>query len=687
MLRMPVRSRPLTRALAARDLSCRPVLMLNLCVLAAAVALGVWAYGGLLEGKGDDLRNLNPAAHPTEWHYLKMLYTTWGQVGFGGLMVPWRLVVRIFGIGPDVFPWWFFAGLNAGLNVLAVVHFVIAGKVLMRHGRSWALGLCTFTAALWILNPVSFATTVGIPVVFFSAYTLPLYLVSLFSLGFATAGSPLPRSRLIQLVAVYLLVSLNEATFMLSLPVLVLALTVVKAHRGARPLADFIRMILPWTAASAAAAFFVWTTPGFHYRAPLLGFAVPSGTSVWAAVPGWYGDSVRMIYGALFLDRIAYPVVLHSGLLSALCAGLLMTFLRTWWRRESRRDAGVLRLLDANVLALGYLLAAHAAMSTMLFTPYFPEYTKAYPALLVALGIGSSMVWAIRVIGTLAVTGAGTERAAVPFAVAAAFVVVSASVWLGLQSSARVVDAYRQELRTSRTLGQARHQARAVYQDTGQRNYNLSHCPPRLEAYDGATLTPDYFTWQGLPALSVIQEGAGNSSALPQSSDAHRIQCEAPVLIPWNWGGVASASASPVRVTSYVAADGTGVEQHDFFVPETAKSCTASGSYNPNASASALYRNAFKSELLFSTSYSYAVSPPGVARSMVVLPQGHAKGIVNPAITISVGYVAPDGQLTSELPLDAFRKGAGEPPVVRVSLEGLHASWLTLHTSVRFECQ
>ena len=237
-------SRPLVAWRAWRQ----PLVVLNICVIAAGMVLAALAYRGI-EGQGDDLSNLNPAAHPTEWHYLKMLYTEWGQVGFGVLMVPLRLFVRLFGAGPDAFPWWCFAGVNAALNILSVVHFVLAGRALVGYSRSWTIALTAFLSGVWLINLVSFSTTLGIPVVFFAAYTLPLYLLSLVALGFATAAVSATHSRMKVLAALYLLISLNEATFMLSLPVLISAFTVVKARRAARPVEAFARMIVIWAAA------------------------------------------------------------------------------------------------------------------------------------------------------------------------------------------------------------------------------------------------------------------------------------------------------------------------------------------------------------------------------------------------------------------------------------------------------
>jgi hypothetical protein len=657
-----------------------PLAVLNISVMTASLLLVAFVYRGI-EGQGDDLGNLNPAAHPTEWHYLKMLYTQWGQVGFGVLMVPLRLFVRVFGVGPDAFPWWCFAGLNAALNVLSAIHFVLAGRALVGYSRSSTVGLTAFLAGIWLFNPVSFSTTVGIPVVFFAAYTLPLYMISLVALGFATAPTRAARSRIVVLSAVYLLISLNEATFMLSLPVLISAFTIVRARRAARPVQAFAGMIFIWAIASAAAATFVWTTPGFHLRAPLLGFAVPSGTTLWDRIPAWYVESVRTMYGALAGGDVSGAVLLHTILLACLCTALILQVVsKNWWRRAHANSGW---LVDGNILALGYLIAAHAATSTLLFTPYFPEYTKAYPVLLIALGIGTTIVWVADLIESLGALG----KASPARPVGAAILLVCVGVWTGVRAWPDVVHAYREELRASATLRQARQDIVMLYRDTGQATYTLSHCPPRLEAYGGAALSTDYFTWRGLPALSAMQEGKGDPTALSQRPASTRVMCAAPVLVPWRWSGVPASSPAAVRVFSFIAADGSGVETHDFLASESPRSCTVSGSYNPNVGGSALYRNVFEYRVFFSTGYSYALSPPSVARLVTVVANGHAVSPVNPSVSIAVGYAGVGNEVTAEIPLDPVGARDGVPALLRVSLRGLFPGYLTANTSVRLACE
>jgi hypothetical protein len=668
-----------SRPLVAWRVWRQPLVVLNICVMAAGVVLAAFAYRGI-EGQGDDLRNLNPAAHPTEWHYLKTLYTQWGQVGFGVLMVPVRLFVRLFRSGPDAFPWWCFTGLNAALNILSVAHFVLAGRALVGYGRSWTLGLTAFLSGIWLINPVSFSTTVGIPVVFFGAFTLPLYMVSLVALGFATDAVSAARSSMMRLAGLYLLVSLNEATFMLSLPVLIGAFTVVKARRAARPVEAFARMIVVWAAASAAAAIFVWTTPGFHRRAPLLGFAVPSGTTLWDKIPAWYVESARTLYRALAGEDVAGAVLLHTMLFASLCTGVILHVLSKKWWRATHASSGW--LFDANIVALGYLIAAHAATSTMLFTPYFPEYTKAYPALLIALSIGTTIVWVAGIAESLGSKGTAIR----PARAGPAILLVCAGLWAGARSWPDVADAYREELLASATLRQARQDIGTLYRTTSQRTYTLSHCPPRLEAYGGTTLTPHYFTWRGLPALSVMQEGKGDPTELSGRPVSTRVLCVAPVLTPWTWSGVPAFSRVAVRVFSYIAADGSGVENHDFLAPDPPRSCTVWGSYNPNVGGSALYRNVFDYRVLFSTTYSYALSPPSPARLVTVVANGHAISPVNPAVSVAVGYAGANDELTAEVPLDASGARNGGPALLRVSVRGLFPGWLTAYTSVRLEC-
>jgi hypothetical protein len=162
--------------------------------------------------------------------------------------------------------------------------------------------------------------------------------------------------------------------------------------------------------------------------------------------------------------------------------------------------------------------------------------------------------------------------------------------------------------------------------------------------------------------------------------------CAAPVVIPRTWKGSPAFSPRPVRIFSYIAADGSGVENHDFLAPEPPRSCTISGSYNPNVAASALYRNEFEYRVFFNTEYPPVGSPQSPSRLLTIVAEDHGDSSINPHASIDVGYVATNGELSAQVPLHESSARDDVPVLLRVSVRGLFPGWLTAYTSMHLKC-
>ncbi len=680
-----------------------PVLSLNLLLLLSCLMIGTRLYAGKLVGQGDDVVILNPLAYSSEWEFLRFLYLNWGGVGAAVLVVPWRILIRVFQVSPDLFPWWLFASLNLFLIIVTPINLIMAGRALLRQHWATSLLLLGFIYAVWVTSPIVYQTTIGIPFSATSVCTLPPYLISLGVLLLSKTTFKLGHRESWVLAFLYSVVAVNESHFMLSLPIVFGTITLIKLISQRKPFSEGVKILGFLAIFSVLAALFAWTTPGFHKRGLLLQFAIPDLATIWHKFPDWYMQGVRLGYSTLF-PGFASSHLFHTAVLLILLLGLIVTGIIIYRNRRSRLNPGepIFNVLSLNLLSLGFISAFHVSMATLLFTQYFPDRTRAYPALLLAVGLGSGILWLVQA-SHLSMrqerrqrfTSVKSFRADVSTVSPNHSVLIMACIGLAVigwnitvPNLVNIVNGYRAEVISSQVIHDMRQQIINMYSRTGQTNYRLSGCPEYMEFDHGGSFrfSPDYFEWRGYPTISTVREGVGDTIKYLGNKAWTRLECNVPPLFPSKWLDSSMYTSAPVRTVMSVMTDKGGVEDFDFWVSKDTNFCTLTGVYHPSIGSSALYNDAFEYRLLFGTTYSRAVSPPAISRVMEVHPVGYLKGF-RPNVTVTIGFLDGDGQMIPAVAMDAFGGERSTQPLLRVSIAHLDPAYLYGSSSVALDCR
>lgn len=660
-------------------LTRHPLLVQNAACLIVCLLAGYWLYGGRLAGQGDDLANLNPVSWPNEWAFLKWKYLNWGPFGSAISQAPWRLLVRAFDFTPDTFPWWLPTSLSTFFLVATPVNLIAAASAALgwRMFRSSALFIVLSVLAVWTLNDTTFGLTLGPQTTFLSGYTFNFYLVSLVALLLSGPSVSTSYKTWPVLAICYLLPSIGTAIFMFALLPLSVTFITVAAVRQGRPFLGWLKGVACCFALTVIAIGFMRTAPGLQKRMPLLGSTGSRDPrAVLARVPEWYADTVDRAYHTLFGGVMPYPMLLHGGVLLILLAALaclLVGYYGTGARGIGDPVPRCRSLLLLNLMAIGFAIAFHASMTSLLISPYFPSYSTSFSALLLAAALALTVV----LVSELAVPTLLSARVVRILAFVSLPVMALCVTWPHVN---RIANTYRYEVWLSGVRSGLQRAVVEDHQRTGQSLYRLVDCPPSLEFGVASPLVlRDYFSWRGLPSVATVHEGSGDAAAAPATATATALTCPVPPLYPW--GSSEPFTAEPVRTTMHVTSALGGVEVRDFWVSERVKSCTLVGSYNPNVSASAAYRESFHYHLAFGVGHN------GRAIARIVQPVRVA-GVAwhGTQEKVSIAFVTNGGELSTYAALEEYQRPQTERPLLRVSIIGLHPSWLTSYSTVRLDC-
>jgi hypothetical protein len=642
----------------------------NGAIAVGCLLAGFMLYSGRLTAIGDDAVNMNPASWTTPWGFLRSVYTGSGQMSSAVFILPWRMAVRALSIGPDRFAWWFPASLNMAFGICACYNVVLAGRRTRAFSGAAAAFMFVVAALCWIANPTVVRSSMVLPVTLLVTYTFPLYLTSLLVLLLSRIDAA-PGWRVYCAAGIYVLVSLNTTTFMLSVPVLAAGILIARAIVGDLRWRACAVLVSGAALLSVTSALFIWSSPGFQQRFKVLQGGGGPRQTLAAVIPEWYLTSPERIYRTL--DWPWSPIA-HTVWVVALLGGLAWAAaaLVARWRRGA--DAGPPPAsIAVNLFALALLATFHASLGSLLFVGYFPDYTQTYPAFLLVLAFGATLVWLSRL-----VDGSATRLASL--------VVLGALVWsIGATNLEGSVNTYRGELRSAHTLRQLRKRIVGLAGSTPARAFRVTRCPVPAEPYVLYGISPGYFAWLGMADVKIMQDGAGDPAVDRKDAPAWTmVPCEVPPLLPWRLAPV--HDFVPVRTVAYYTASDVGSWDTDFWVPPTTVTCRVTGSYNPSVKSSPHYRDSFVIDLIFGTAWNPA-SNMAMGRVVDVRPVGHLKALYDTP-TVTVGFSIGDAPPTRNVPLEAFGAPAiADRPFLRVTISTLDgAGYLMATSAVRLTC-
>jgi hypothetical protein len=361
------------------------VVSANLFLFVLCILVGVVAYGGKLHGGGDDMNNLAATVgNGSSLEYIKWYYLNWGQTGIVALIVPIQAAIKLFHLTPDGFPWWFFASINAFCYLAAGYMLVMGGRRLLKYEWHESLFLLSFIYGVW-LTPIVYNSTIDIPVTFFVAFTLPVYILAVAIYLFSADSFGKSRKDWLVIGVIYTLLSTNTETFLLSIPVVFTGMILIRAFQEKHGLIKIFGNIGFFAALSVLSIIFIWTQPGFHARPLSLDFHVPSFLETFQ----WYTRVLEEFGFSILLENHYQLTQLVRYLIPFLLA-VIVFGLWLWRKRDIQMNSHpqIILLLSKAIWALILILGFLFCMVPLLFTGYYPSYVIAYPIMLMAGCLG-----------------------------------------------------------------------------------------------------------------------------------------------------------------------------------------------------------------------------------------------------------------------------------------------------------
>lgn len=702
------------------------VFILNVTLFLVCLGVGYWLYADRVAGAGDDWKFFNPNGWPSEWAFLRNLYlNVGGRVGSYLILMLFRLL-SFFYFTPDSFPWWVLYSVSLFCTLAMPLNLVAAGQRLTNSRWIVSLFLLAWIYLVWATNFTVFGVTLLAVTV---SGRWPLYMLSL---GIWLLSTP-PSSRVQWLrwgglSLLYLIASLSIEQILTSIPVLFAAVSLIKGVRQRKPPSGWIWQIGLWAGLSVIALLIYLASPGQLNRsstAPQLMFDL----SLWQKILNWYKETVKAGYDTLFTGSVSYSVYLNSLILILLILALGIVSLASY--RARQRDLANQQLLDdlfsLNLLALTFMVAFISSLVHLFFSPYFPWYARMYPALLLAVGLGFSLLLLVRLVNPAmqqelleALTGLpslnddykGSVQISDPIINLLSIFLLSILLFnITMPNLERNINIYRREVWLTAIRRQAYQTIVNTHYASGQVNFRLSRCPPGLESTWGLV---GYFDWRGYPELSVILDGDGDTQSALGEKNWDTVECVVPPLypwkwannnidatsaetetrevdtlgtflaFPWRWSGNTKTTPPLVRSVVYYDAEGQGAWDYDFWVPEGVTHCTLIGAYNPNAGGHVRYQETFEYRVIFGNGWNHVNQWP------MRLIESYPVGSVHWSdATVSINYFH-DNQLVNQVPLMAFGYEPQERPLVRISIKdvgtGWLAGWMTAYSDVRMNC-
>ena len=364
----------------------KSVFKVNAILFFVFILFGAVIYKDKIHGGSDDMSNISGlVGNGSILEYVKWYYLNWGQTGIVVLIASVQFIVKLFHITPEGFPWWFFVSINIFCYVAAVYMIVMGGKRLLKYEWQEALFLLFFIYGFWF-TPVVYKSTISMmPVTLFFAFELPTYLLTIAMYLFSANTFGRNKKDWLIFGFIYLFLSFNTETFLMTTPVLFTGIVIVRAFQERFVLSKIPRYIGVFAVLSLVSVVFTWTQPGYHLRQLNLDFHVPS----FLEVSHWYLYVVQNFEFVSIVEN--FPNLAYFILFLPLFF-LLIIILGLWILDKCNVQVNslsqirllLLRSMWSLVLMLGFLFC----MIPLLFTDYYPYYLTVYPTLLTSVALG-----------------------------------------------------------------------------------------------------------------------------------------------------------------------------------------------------------------------------------------------------------------------------------------------------------
>jgi hypothetical protein len=469
-----------------------------------------------------------------------------------------QFFVKLLSVSPEKFPWWFFASVNIYCYVMAVYMIIMGGCRLLGCRWQETLFIMVFVYGLW-LTPNLYKSTISMmPVTLFICFEFPTYLLAVAIYWFSSDAFGKNKKDWLMFGVIYLVLSLNTETFLMSIPVLFTGIIVVHAIQERYSIGKTIGQVGYLFVLSLVSVVFTWTQPGYHLRPLNIDFHIPSFLEVFR----WYLRVMR--------DYGFSPIVEHLPGLARYIRFLPLFFvaiviLGLWAQRKNNFQANSLfqikLLLLRSVWALTLMVGFLFCMIPLLFTDYYPYYVTIYPTLLMSIALAGGggllvqlfMPETIRDLlkfsgksGSLGVAISLDEKTrdvaffsahfepgeelqlfsknwrlinhsfylSVVKWIGASVILLSLFAFITIPSFKEIERLYRVELIVSAIRADFQEKIVSVYYKTGQKNYFIKNCPGEI-VVDQFWGVNGYLYWKGINGAFGVVDTDGNLHGLP----------------------------------------------------------------------------------------------------------------------------------------------------------------------------
>ena len=518
------------------------VVLVNLFLFILCLLVGVLGYRGKLHGGGDDMNNLAvTVGNGSSLEYVKWYYLNWGQTGIVALIVPIQAFIKLLHVTPEEFPWWFFASINAFCYLAAVYMLVMGGKRLLKYEWHEALFLLAFIYGVW-LTPIVYNSTIAIPVTFFVAFTLPVYILTVAIYLFSTNSFGQNRKDWLVIGVIYMLLSINTETFLLSIPVVFTGIIIIHAFQEKYSSIKFFGNLGFFAAISILSVIFIWTQPGFHARPLSLDLHVPS----FLEIAKWYVRALEDFGFLILMEN--HPYLAHLVVfLPPVFFIVIVTGLCVWYKNSIQMDSSprIILLLSNAIWTLTLIAGFLFCTVPLLFSGYYPDYVKVYPTLLMAGALGLVISFLIHLFEPDTI-----RELSVFFGkpISNKYFVGHKTYWfwfkwlgigvllLGIFSFITISHFngiyrdYQIELISSAIRQDFHDVIEVAYYKTGQKNYIIAGCPKEIlvEQFWGIS---GYFYWKGIDDIFGVLDtdpnigGVSPQEVWPEKESWYKIEC------------------------------------------------------------------------------------------------------------------------------------------------------------------
>lgn len=493
-----------------------PLVITNVLLLVASLVVGRVLYAGafayadslnmlssypqLDAAGGTNVTATNLAQYVRHWYV--GLNGRWSQAVMNGTLAS---ATKVFGFGPESFPWWMMRSLSLFCMLATPINFLAAAGAFARQIRPMGVCLLVLAWGIWSFAQNTYAYSIWFDCLLTDRF-VPMYLASVLAVGVARGWPGRRPLALAGFAAIYLFVAVEQ--FLVTLPVLLVGYAIYgRARNGA---ARTLGMLTESIALSGVSALIYFSSPGQHWRNGLMNVTAPDLSP--AGIFTWFTHAMPLGYNVLFGQRDpAIYWTLHLLLLMA-GAGAVLSATFAAWRARSSEPSSAGPLVEREdavrwaVFATCFNTAYAASLATLLVSPHFPEYAAQYPALLLTLGLVFS-------VAAIARRLAAPRPAAVLTAACAVAVVLAVTV----PAIRTNVTSFKEEAAYARLRKAVYHRVLDLHRETGADAFVLTNSPVRSI---GGTMEPPwglsaYFRWAGKSDLLVLIDTNYDFAARP----------------------------------------------------------------------------------------------------------------------------------------------------------------------------